>query len=188
MKKLSAFFYILLAVLSVAVLLTLSLWLWLKEIWLLILMCALFAVYLAHLCIGLTRGKRQTATENSVRNSLKTLCANGNVTTVYLVYYGNERRISSPSPVKRDYFLECYPDVEDELLQKHLWYGLDEENEGKLDLLCIYSNRVSAAVLSEIKGMKLYLPKPFFEKAVNSNNTVIKNLLKENTPVCYGKE
>lgn len=101
MKKLGTAFYLILLALTLLVLGTLVLWFLKKNDVFLYLTIALFALYLFHLVFGMVRGykreKREQTTEDLLRAELK-----GGSCVVYLTYFGGERHVKKPSPIRRN--------------------------------------------------------------------------------------
>lgn len=185
MKKLGALFYFLLAILSIAVLIMLSLWARTGKTLYLFLMIGAFGVYLLFIVFSLLYTWKDLKTGEAVRSKYLMLLNHFQSEFVYLAYLGTERRLISPSKTRKDYLVEFFePSVDPEMLKKHL-SSLSEAEEDKLREKCVGSEIVPFSYLSEMQGKKVFLSKAVFEAAQPLRH--FDEFFKKNELIQYGE-
>lgn len=186
MRKLGAIFYIILLLLTAAVLVLLSLWIKTREPICLYLMLVAFAVYLFHLVYSLLRSGRNFKKSALLRSSYLSLLNSTETKIVYITYLGNERRVRKPSKSRKDYLVEFYcGGVDCEKLKRHLWYDLPQKDENELKRSLIGGMDIPYSLLSDISNKKVLLQARFFEAATGSPN--FSDFLSSNEITLYGE-
>lgn len=186
MKKLGAVFYLILAVLFIAVLVMLSLWARTGRTLYLYLMLGAFGLYLIHIVLSLSISWKDIRGGEALRSKYLMLLNHFQSEIVYITYLGNERRIRKPSKTRRDYLIEFYePTTDIELLKKHIWFGLSEAEEQKLKTLCVGSEIVSFSFLADIRQRKVMIQAGFLQAALPLRH--FEEFLRENEIIPYGE-
>ena len=186
MKKLGALFYIVLGLLTIAVLVSLSLWIRFKSPFYLYFMLAAFAVYLFHLVFNLIRNDIEYRQGEIQRSSFLMLSQNIEAQIVYITYLGNEKRVQKPARYRKDYLIEFYsPDVKIDQLKKHLWYDLPEEEEKELLHSFIGGMDVPYPLLADISQKTVLLQAMFYEEA--KDLPLFSDFFERNKIILYGE-
>lgn len=181
--KLGVSFYIGLGALTVGVLASLALWLWLDETIYLIVMLVMFVLYLFHLIFGLARSGRAFQRAEEDRSAF--LLHVREDVVVYLTYLGGERHVRRPPARKKDYLVEFYaPQVDLELLKRHLWFDLPPERERELSKSFIAEARIPRPLLNDIRGKTVLIQEGFCEVAETLPEYA--DFFAQNTVVRYG--
>lgn len=168
MRKLDALFYIMLGILTLAVLIMLGLWIRTRYSVYLYLMLGAFAAYSFHIILTLIRGGKDLRGSEAFRSKFLMLLNHVDSKIVYITYLGTEKRILKPSCHKNDYLIEFYePDTDLELLKKHIWFELSEADEKKLKKKFIGGMDVPFSYLDEIRSRKVLIQEEFYQFAAN---------------------
>lgn len=187
MKRISILFYIFVGLLTSALLVTLSLWMNLKNSAFLYVTLAEFAVYIAVVAMYLIHGTLEAQTNETLKSNFLMLLQNFETKIVYITYTGNERRLKKPSRFKKDYLVEFYPKEADiEMLKKHLWFGLSPEDEAQLKKLLIGGMDIPYPLLKDISQKQVLLQEHFQETVQNS--PLFESFLLENEIILYGEQ
>ena len=186
MKKLGALFYIILGLLTVAVLVTLSLWIRTMNPIYFYLLLASFVVYVFHLVFHFVRTGKEFKKDEVLRSSFLLLSQSIEVKVVYITYLGNKKHIEKPSKYRKDYLIEFYSaDVDISTLKKHLWFELPAADENKLKLSLIGDMDIPYSFLDDISGKTVLVQAYFFETTQNS--PLFKTFFEKNKIVLYGE-
>lgn len=184
--RLGAPFYIILAVLTVAVLGLLAVWAWTKRNVFLYVALGIFPLYLIHLIYHLATAGKRAEREKERRSAFLTLARDPAARLVHLTYLGGERRIYKPSSSKKDYRVEFYTGGADEdALKRHLWFDLPEEEEARLKLFLVGSAEIAYPFLADISGKRVYAQAAFVELA--KGNPYFVEFFKANEVASYGE-
>lgn len=187
MKKLSAFFYISIGILTAALLVTLSLWIVYKTELLLYITFGEFVGYILLVTMNTIRNSIEFQTNETLKCEFLMLLQNVETKQVYITYTGNEHRIKKPSRIKRDYLVEFYPaEADEEMLKRHLWFNPDPKEEALLKSLVIGGLDVPFPLLNDISQKKLFLQERFYEEA--SSSPLFESFLLNNEVILYGEK
>lgn len=185
MKKLGILFFILLAVLTFAVLGCLTAWLWTKNDVLLYVTVGLFPVYLFHLVFGLMHGNKKAKRDAAEERSFRLLSERDDA-VVYVTYLGGKRGVLHPSRTKKDYLTEFYDEQVDlSLLKRHLWFDLPEEREKELQTHMIGGAKVPYPRLAELKNRRILVQIAFFDAAKDA--PAFEQFFRDNEIMTYGE-
>ena len=185
MKKLSAFFYIVIGILTAGLLVTLSLWIIYKTPLLLYITFGEASAYILIVSLNTFRNTIEFQTNVILKSEFLMLVQNVETKIVYITYTGNEHRGRKPSRIKRDYLVEFYPEEADlEALKKHLWFDPSPKDEAMLKSLLIGGMDVPFPLLGDISRKKLVLQERFYEEV--SSSPLFESLLSNNEVVLYG--
>ena len=186
MKKLGSWFYIVLATLTVGVLGALAVWLSTENDLFLYLMLGLFPVYVAFLVLSMVLNGKREKKRGEEKSAFLLLAREEAVKVVYVTYLGGERGVRKPSKRKKDYLVEFYTGAVDEnLLKKHLWFGLSDADEQKLGRCRTGETYAPFPFLCEISGKTVLIQARFFEAAKDS--PLFAKLFADNEIVLYGE-
>ncbi len=165
-RKLGKLFYIILIVLTAAMLALLGVWAGTGKDLFLYLLIGIFPLYLFHLVFHLVRTDKDYKKRDAQKSEFLAAARDENAAVVYITYLGNEKRVKKPSNTKKDYFVEFYtPAVDLALLKRHLWFDLSEEDEEKLIRYRVGQLEVPFPFLEELTGRKLLVQAAFYNAA-----------------------
>lgn len=187
MKKLGALFYIILLILTAAVLVLLALWLRTENYLFFFLMLAAFAAYLFHLIFHLAKIGKSNRKQKDLEKNLLSLLESSLSAVVYITYLGPLKRVRTPSKTKPDFLVEFYTkDVDCEKLKRHLWFDLSIEDETLLKQRLIGGLSIPYPLLARFTHKKIFIQRAFLEEAQNSPS--FSNFLSQNEFIPYGEE
>ena len=187
MKKLPVLFYIFIGILTVALIVTLSLWIHLKNSVFLYVTLAELVFYIGVITTYLIRGTLEEQINETLKCDFLMLLQNYETKLVYIAYVGNERRLKHPSRYRRDYLVEFYPEKTNiDLLKQHLWFDLPEEGENLLRSQMIGGMDIPYPLLADIKQKKVLLQTLVYEEIKSS--THFERLLQQNEIIPYGEQ
>lgn len=185
-RKLSGAFYVILLLLTAAIMAFLAVWAVTKNDLFLYLMLALFPLYLFHLIFHLVKTDKDYKKQEAEKSEFLTVAREEAARVVYITYLGDERHIRKPSRTKKDYLIEFYTkEVEIDLLKRHLWFDLGEREEERLIRCRIGSMEVPYSFLQELSGRTLLVQAQFFFAAEHS--PLFAQLLSGNEIILYGE-
>ena len=165
-RKLGKLFYIILIILTAAMLALLGVWAGTGKDLFLYLLIGIFPLYLFHLVFHLVRTDKDYKKRDAQKSEFLAVARDENAGVVYITYLGNERGLKKPSRTKKDYLVEFYtPAVDIALLKRHLWFDLSEEDEEKLIRHRVGQLEVPFPFLEEITGRKVLVQAAFYHAA-----------------------
>lgn len=186
MKRLGKTFYILLGILTAAVLGLLFAFFYTKKDLFLYLTLGVFVLYLFHLVYHLVKSGRTIKKRDELLSSLVVLLGSEEAEVVYVTYLGGERGALRPSKTKKDYLVEVYRRAVDiSLLKKHLWFDLPEEEEKKLSKQLVGSVEIPYPFLEKISKKTVLIQEGFYD--VVKDSPLFAKFFSENKIVLYGE-
>lgn len=185
MKKLDALFFVLLGLLTLAMLVMLALWVRTKHIIYLCFLLGIFVVYTFFIVYTLLRDGKDLRAGSPFRSRFLMLLGHVDSKIVFLAFLGNEKRALKPSPLRKDYLIEFYePQTDLEKLKKHVWFGLSEADETILKNSFIGGMDVPFSFLADIRDRTVLIPNNFLQAV--KENPLFFDFLNSNELVPYG--
>lgn len=185
-RKFGKLFYIVLLLLTAALLALLGFWAGTKRELYLYLMIGVVPLYLFHLVFHLIRTDKDYKKRDALKSAFATVAREERAAVVYLTYLGNERRVKKPSQTKKDYLIEFYAEgVDLSLLKRHLWFDLKNEEEEAIARFRLGSMDAPYPFLEEIEGKTLLVQSEFYRAA--EGLTAFERLFSKNKTILYGE-
>lgn len=185
MKKLDALFFVLLGLLTLAMLIMLALWVRTKHVIYLCFLLGIFAVYTSFIVFTLLRDGKDLRAGGPFRSKFLMLLNHIDSKVVFVAFLGNEKRTLKPSPLRKDYLIEFYePQTNLEKLKKHVWFGLSEAEETQLKNSFIGGMDIPYSFLADIRERTVLIPNNFLQAV--KENPLFSDFLSANELVPYG--
>ncbi len=167
--KLGKTFYIVLLLLTAALLAFLSVWALTGNDLFLYLLLGVVPLYVLHLVFHLVKADKDYKKQDELKSAFFSLAREEQAEIVYLTYLGDEKHLLKPSPRKREYLIEFYTRAVDlALLKRHLWFGLSEEEEERLIKCRLGSMEIPYPLLEEVRGRTVLVQSALFRAAKDS--------------------
>lgn len=170
MKSLGKLFYLILFVLTAAILTCVILWTWMKIDAALYTMLALFAVYVAFLVFSLTHAKKTGKSLTEDEKLFSDYLMREEVKSVFLACYCKAEKLQNPNKNKRLFYAELY--ASDKLSEVQNLFA-EEDNP-----LCMARFALSLSQLKQIRNKTVFINEELFSAI--QNNELYKKLVNEN--------